>query len=105
MQTFKVDSAKLVRAAEMIKEGNKLTSDAKKLVDAGKETIIQWLKDCRNVNLDTCKIGEMFLIDNICLVEIGKQNKLNQDKLTVDQPELVARYKEDIACKKFKPLV
>ncbi len=105
MKTIKSNDAALVNAAQQIKQGNAILALAKKQVDAGKTAIETWLKDNRQVDLATLPIGEMVNIDGICLVEVGKQSRLDQSALQLEQSEIFAQYRKDFPCLKFKPLV
>lgn len=105
MKTFKVKDQTLTSAAHLIKEGNAMLAQGKKLAEAGKATIEAWLKDNRGVELASEPIGEIINIDGIVIVEIGKQTRFNEKRFAVEKPELHAEYREEMAIKKFKPLL
>jgi hypothetical protein len=105
MKTFKANDETLVQAAKMIKDGNAKLAEGKKQSDAGKAMIEGWLKDARQCDLATLAIGEIVNIESVCLVEIGKQTRFNEKRFAVEQPETFASYREEMAIRKFKPLV
>lgn len=105
MRTFKTDNATLVKAAQMIKEGNATLAQAKKQVDAGKAMIADWLETERNCQLASLPIGEMINVDGVCLIEIGKQNRLDQATLQAEVPEIFTKYQREFPVVKYKPLV
>ena len=105
MQTFKTNDAALVNAAQQIKQGNAILALAKKQVESGKAAIETWLKENRQVELSALAIGEIVNIDSVCLVEVGKQSRLDQSALQLECPETFAKYRKEFPCLKFKPLV
>lgn len=105
MQTFKTNDVALVNAAQQIKQGNAILVLVKKQVDASKTAIEAWLKENRQVDIAALPIGEMVNIDGVCLIEVGKQSRLDQAALQLEQPEVFAKYRKEFPCLKFKPLV
>lgn len=105
MKTVKSDEQSLRDAAQMIKEGNAAAAEAEKKVDAGKEILCRWLKEKREIDINTLSIGEMVLIENVCLVEIGSMMKFDEKGFLAAQPTLYAQYKRALKTKKFKALV
>lgn len=105
MKTFKANDETLKQAATMIKDGNMMLAKGKKQADAGKAMIEQWLKEQRQCDLSTLSIGEIINIETVCLVEIGKQTRLDQATMQLQDPVLFAKYQKEFATVKFKPLV
>lgn len=105
MLTFKTTDNMLKQAAQMIKDGNAKLSEGKKQSDAGKAMIEQWLKDNRQCDISSLPIGELVNIETVCLIEVGKQNRLDQKAMQLEAPELFAKYQREFATVKFKPLV
>jgi hypothetical protein len=109
MKTFKVTdptvAATLQRAAKTIKQANGMFAAAKKMAEAGKAALADWLKTERETDLETLAIGELISIEGVALIEIGKMNKFDEAKFQLAQPETHAQFKRDVAVKKFKPLV
>ena len=97
--------AALQRAALAIKAANGMFSAAKKMSEAGKTALADWLKTERDTDLETLPIGDLISIDGICLIEIGKMNKFDEARFQLAQPELHAEFKRDLPVKKFKPLL
>ena len=105
MKTFKANDDMLRQAAQMIKDGNAAMASGKKQSDAGKAMIAQWLKDNRQCDIANLPISEIVSIESVCLVEIGKQTRLDQKGMAVESPELFAKYQREFPTVKFKPLV
>ena len=105
MQTFKTSDTMLRQAAQMIKDGNAKLTEGKKQSDAGKAMIEQWLKDNRQCDVASLAIGELVNIETVCLIEIGKQNRLDQKAMQLELPEVFAKYQKQFPTIKFKPLV
>lgn len=105
MKTFKANDETLKQAARMIKDGNAMLAKGKKQSEAGKATIEQWLKEQRGCDLSALAIGEIVSIETVCLVEIGKQTRLDQAAMQLQDPVLFAKYQREFATVKFKPLV
>jgi hypothetical protein len=109
MKTFKVTdptaAESLRRAALAIKSGNGMFAAAKKMVEAGKAALADWLKTERETDIETLAIGELISIEGVALIEIGKMNKFDEGAFQLAQPETHAQFKRDVPVKKFKPLV
>ena len=108
MQTVKpneVDAATLTAAASALKTANAATAAAKKASDNAKAIIIKWLKDSRDITLDTLAAGDIVNIEGICLVERGQMVKFSESEFAAAHAELYAEFKKPLAVNKFKPLV
>lgn len=105
MKTVKLDNESAIKAAMLIKEGNAMLGIAKKQVDAGKATLVTILKEERGIDVSTLAIGEIVNVDKVCLIEIGKQNRLDVATFQLEQPAMYAKYQKEFATLKYKPLV
>lgn len=108
LKTFKPSPeslAALQRAALSIKSANGMFSAAKKMAEAGKAALADWLKAERDTDIETLPIGDLVSIDGVCLIEISKMNKFDEAAFSLADPEKHAEFKKDLPVKKFKPLV
>lgn len=105
MKTIKLTNPAAIKAAQMIKQARELANESRKLDEAGKATLATIVKDERDIDFDALSIGEIINIDKICLVEIGKQTRLDQAAMQLQDPVLFAKYQKEFATIKFKPLV
>jgi hypothetical protein len=108
MQTFKPAGAELEslrESAALIKSCNSIAAKNEKSVEAAKKSIAEWLKTARSVDLATLPVGEIIIIEDAVMIEIASMSKLDAAALLLAEPELHAKFKKDMAVKKFKPLV
>lgn len=96
--TLKAMSAKLAMANTMLGQG-------KKMADQAKESIARWLKENREIDLNVLEIGEMVQIEDILLLEIGKQSRFDEIGFAQSHPDLHEDFRKDFPIKKFKSLV
>jgi len=94
-----------ITAAKLLKQSNSLVASATKQVEAAKEAIAAILKENREIDISTLKIGEMVQIKDVLLLEIGSQNKFAEKVFMLAEPEKYQAFKRDFAIKKFKSLV
>lgn len=99
------DLEKLQAAAKLLKEANKFFAIAKKNSESAKAAISEWLKANRQLDIETLKIGEMVMVESVCLIEIGSQNKFDEKAFLLAEPELHQKFKKDFSFTKFKSLV
>jgi hypothetical protein len=95
----------LKKAASMLKVANELTASAKKSAEAAKAELAKWLKENREIDIESLPIGEIVNIDGICLVEKAKQNRFDADGFMLAQPALHAQFKKDFPMTKYRVLV
>ena len=108
MQTVKPsgeDLAGLLEAARILVRSNKALNEAKKSADAAKEKIEQWLKSNRGIELEALKIGDMVLVDQVCLIERSKMTKFDERAFLIAHPALHEEFKKDIPVTKWKPVL
>lgn len=82
---------------------NAALSKAKKESDSAKATIGAWLEKERDLKIETLPIGEFVIIENVCFIEIGKQNKFDEKAFLASNAELHAQFKKDFSVVRFKP--
>lgn len=99
------DLEKLQKAAKLLKKSNALFAIAKKDSDAAKSEISDWLKAERQIEIETLPIGEFVHVENVCMIERGKQNKFDEKGFLIAEPKLHADWKKDLPITKYKALV
>lgn len=109
MITLKVTEASAQKSLQTVmsdlKEANAAAAAANKKAEACKEYVTRWLKENRNISLENLKIGDIVHVEGICMIEISKQNKFDQNEFMLAQPGLFEEYKRDFAVRKWKALV
>ncbi len=108
VRTFKPSETELKPlrlAASQLKEANAAVGIAKKSSDAAKLVLTDWLKTQRKLDIDTLAIGEFVSIEDVVLIEIGKQNKFDEKAFLAAEPATHAKFKKDFPMQKFKPLL
>jgi hypothetical protein len=95
----------LQEAATRLKKANWLFGIAKQESDAAKKALAGWLKENRKCDIETLAIGEFVSIEGVALIEIGKQNRFDEDAFVLAEPATHARFKKDFAVRKYKPCV
>jgi hypothetical protein len=98
------DLDRLRRAAAMLRKANALFGIAKKDSESAKAEISAWLKAERQIDIEALEIGQMVNVENVCIIERGKQNKFDEKSFLFEQPELHAKYKRDLPITKYKAL-
>lgn len=96
---------KLKAAAILLNAANKSIAAAEKTRESSKAEIAQWLKENRQLELDTLPIGEFVNIEGVCLIERGKMNKFDEKAFIFAHAELHSQFKKDVAVTRFKPTV
>jgi hypothetical protein len=76
---------------------------AKKQAEAAKSTISDWLEKQRKVTVATLPVGEMVMLEGVCLIEISKQSKFDEKTFMSLHVELHASFKKDFPVVKYKP--
>jgi len=105
MRSFKIDDDDLKQACINLRDANTALSEANKKASNAKKIIEQKLLKERGLNVRAEPIGEIISIDKMLLIEIGKQNRLDEEQLELDHAELYQSYKRDFPTVKFKPLI
>lgn len=105
MQTVKLNTPELVKAAKMLRTANAMLAEAKKIADSAKENIKRILKDERGIDVTTLHIGEIVSVDKVLLIEIGKQCRFDESGFQLVQPDMYAKWKKDFPTVKIKSLV
>lgn len=108
MQTFipnEADLAKLKLAAKFIERGNASQAKGKKETETGKMILAQWLAENRDCDITSLGIGSLVEIESVVLIKIGKQTKLDQKTLQLEQPGTFTKYQKDFPTIKFEPMI
>lgn len=108
MKTFKPADSELKSlrlAAALLKAANTALGEAKKQSEAAKKTLTDWLKDNRKLDIESLSIGEFVSVEDVVLIEIGKQNKFDEKAFMSAEPAIHARFKKDFPIHRFKPLL
>lgn len=105
MQTCKIKDVQLENAVKSLATANASLAAAKKQADNAKETIANRLKDLRGIDLSSLKIGDMVNVENILIVEIGKQNRFDAATFQAKNPALYQTFLKDFPTTKYKALV
>ena len=105
MKVLKIEDDQLKQACQNLKEANEALGRANKTAKGAKAIIEKKLYELRELNLETVPIGEIVTVEKLLLIEIGKQNRFDDEQFELDHPELYQSYKKDFRCKKFKPLL
>lgn len=108
MRTFKpaeADLPELQKSAARLKTANRLFGVAKRESEAAKKHLSDWLREKRDLDIAVLPIGEFVSLEGVALIEIGKQNRFDEDAFVLAQPETYEQFKKDFPVRKFKPLV
>jgi hypothetical protein len=108
MKTFKpseTEARELRIAAAKLEVANKALGEAKKNAEAAKEQLGKWLKAERELDLATLGIGEMILIEDVVLIEIGKQARFDEKAFLLAEPAKHAEFKKDLPILRYKPII
>jgi transcriptional regulator NrdR family protein len=107
MKTFKASEAEVKRLRIVMAQlalANKQAGEAKKSVEAAKADIEKWLKEERELEVASLTIGEMVLIDEVVLIEIGKTARFDEKAFLLREPALHAEFKRDVPRITYKPI-
>lgn len=107
-KTVKPAGAELVKlkgAARLLKAANEALAIAKKQSETAKEAICTWLKEARAIEIETLPIGEMIILEGVCVIERSSQNRFDEKGFMLAEPEAHARWKKDLPVNRYKPLV
>ena len=108
VQTVKPSDSEIVllkKAAMLLKRSRKVKADAEKEEEAAKETLRRYLTQSRKIDVETLKIGEMVLIENICMIEVKPRNKFDEKDFLSKQPAVHAAFKREFPTVYYNPLV
>lgn len=94
----------LQQLAKSMVEANSQKAKLEKVVEASKEAFVKWLLEQRGVNVEELEIGEMVMIENVVLIEIGKQDRFDEKGFLLSEPTTHAKWMKPRPVKKFKAL-
>ena len=94
----------LQRAAGHLKAANAALAEAKKAADAAKRVIEDWLLRERKISLEGLGIGELVHVEEVVLIEVGKQNKFDEKGFLAAHPGLHGEFKRDFAVIRWRPV-
>lgn len=94
----------LKSSASQLRKANALFGVAKRESEAAKKVITDWLRDKRQLDLAQEQIGEVICIEDVMLIEVTKQNRLDKDTLMIKEPETYGRFLRDFPMLKFRAL-
>lgn len=105
MINLKVADKALLQAVKQLKEANKQLAFAKKDADNAKTIIQSRIKELRDIDIATLKIGDSVHVEKMVLVEIGSQFRFDVAAFQIANPELHAKYVKDFTTIKYKALI
>jgi hypothetical protein len=94
----------LQHLSKSMAEANAAKAKADKIVESSKEGLAKWLLEQRDINIETLQIGDMVMIENVVLIEIGKQERFDEKGFLVSEPALHAQWVKPRPVKKFKSI-
>lgn len=106
MKTFIPNDSELATlksAAEMITRGNRMLADGKKLSDAGKLGLADWLRTQRQFDIDAAPIGTVANVHGVAIVEVASMQKFAEKEFALAYPAMHASFIKPLAVRKFKP--
>jgi hypothetical protein len=95
---------KMLVASILLKEANASMSRAKKDQENAKSTIQKILLDERKLDLSKLKIGDMVLVENCVMFEMGSMNKFAESDFALSHIDLYEQFKKIHPVHKYKPV-
>ncbi len=87
-----------------LKEANAAVAAANNKAEACKDYISRWLSINRKINVADLPVGEIVIIEGVCMIEIASQNKFDAKEFLLAHPALHEEFKREFPMRKYKVL-